>query len=203
MPPMPPIPPPGGILGWPLGSGLSATIASVVINSPATEAASCSATRTTLVGSIIPAATMSLYSPDCASKPKFGSPLSVSLPTTTEPSTPEFSAIWRTGDWMALRTIPMPTFWSLFAGLRPSRTLLAKSSATPPPATNTFLDRGLGCVHAILDAVFALLHLDLAAAADTDHRDAARKLGQPLLQLLAVIIRCRLFDLRPDLVGAG
>ena len=45
--------------------------------------------------------------------------------------------------------------------------------------------------------------LDLAAAADTDHRDAARKLGQPLLQLLAVIIRCRLFDLRPDLVGAG
>src|SRR5215471_18529056 len=30
---------------------------------------------------------------------------------------------------------PDPTFWSLFAGLRPSRTLLAKSNATPPPAT--------------------------------------------------------------------
>src|SRR5205085_4182151 len=68
---------------------------------------------------------------------------------------------------------------------------------------DTFLDSGLGCVHAVLHAVFALLHLDLATAADTDHRDAARKLGQTLLQLLAVIIRCRLFDLRPDLVGAG
>jgi hypothetical protein len=65
MPPMPPIAP-GGMPGAPLGSGLSATIASVVINSPAIEAASCNATRTTLVGSIIPAATMSLYSPDCA-----------------------------------------------------------------------------------------------------------------------------------------
>src|SRR5713101_2660048 len=71
MPPMPPMPP-GGMPGAPLGSGLSPTIASVVINSPATEAASYSATRTTLVGSMIPATTMSLYSPDCAPKPKFG-----------------------------------------------------------------------------------------------------------------------------------
>src|SRR5215469_1668677 len=52
---MPPIPPPGGIPGWPLGSGRSATMPSVVINNPATEAASCSATRTTLVGSMMPA----------------------------------------------------------------------------------------------------------------------------------------------------
>jgi hypothetical protein len=58
-------------------------------------------------------------------------------------------------------------------------------------------------VHAVVDAVFALLHLDLAGAADTDHRDATRELGQTLLQLLAVVIRCRLFDLRSDLVGAG
>jgi hypothetical protein len=36
----------------------------VVINNPATEAASCSATRTTLVGSTILAATISLYSPE-------------------------------------------------------------------------------------------------------------------------------------------
>jgi hypothetical protein len=51
--------PPGGMPGAPLGCGLSATIASVVINSPATEAASCSATRTTLVGS--PALTFLVY----------------------------------------------------------------------------------------------------------------------------------------------
>ncbi len=41
------------------GSGISATIASVVIISPATEAASCSAVRTTLVGSMMPAFIMS------------------------------------------------------------------------------------------------------------------------------------------------
>ena len=57
--PLPPIPP-GGMLGAPLGSGQSAAIAAVVINNPAIEAAPCSATRTTLVGSIIPATTMSL-----------------------------------------------------------------------------------------------------------------------------------------------
>ena len=34
--------------------GFSATIASVVISNPAIEAASCSAVRTTLVGSIMP-----------------------------------------------------------------------------------------------------------------------------------------------------
>lgn len=36
-------PPPGGIAGGVFGSGFSATIASVVINRPATEAASCRA----------------------------------------------------------------------------------------------------------------------------------------------------------------
>ena len=43
--------------------GRSATIASVVISRPATEAASCSAQRTTLVGSITPSLTRSPYSP--------------------------------------------------------------------------------------------------------------------------------------------
>ena len=38
--------PSGGMPGAPLGSGRSATIASEVIINPATEAASCSATRT-------------------------------------------------------------------------------------------------------------------------------------------------------------
>ena len=43
--------------------GNSATIASVVIRSEDTEAASCSAVRTTLAGSITPKANMSPYSP--------------------------------------------------------------------------------------------------------------------------------------------
>jgi hypothetical protein len=54
------MPPPGGMAG--MGDsflGFSATIASVVISSPAIEAAPCSAVRTTLVGSIIPLETKS------------------------------------------------------------------------------------------------------------------------------------------------
>src|SRR5437868_10464108 len=55
MPPIPPIPPPGppGIAGL-CFFGTSATIASVVMSRPATEAAPCSAARTTLVGSMMP-----------------------------------------------------------------------------------------------------------------------------------------------------
>ena len=44
---MPPMPPPCGIAGGVFFSGLSATIASVVTNRPATEAAFCNASRTT------------------------------------------------------------------------------------------------------------------------------------------------------------
>ena len=49
--------------------GASATAASVVINRPATEAASCSAVRTTLAGSMTPAWTMSTYCSVWALKP--------------------------------------------------------------------------------------------------------------------------------------
>ena len=52
--------------GIPIGaffSGFSAIIASVVTSRPATEAASCSAVRTTFVGSMMPAFTRSLNSP--------------------------------------------------------------------------------------------------------------------------------------------
>src|SRR3984893_9278794 len=71
MPPIPPMPPPGppGIAGL-CFFGSSATIASVVIIRPAMDAASCSAVRTTLVGSMIPFDTRLPYSPVCASWPK-------------------------------------------------------------------------------------------------------------------------------------
>ena len=85
--------PPGGIDGAAFFSGFSATIASVVIRRPATEAAFWRATRTTLVGSMMPRFTRSVYSPDWASKPQLTSLDSSSLPTTMEPSVPAFSAI--------------------------------------------------------------------------------------------------------------
>ena len=64
-------PPPPGIAGAPLSFfGLSATMASVVIRSPAIDAAFCRAARTTLVGSMMPLVTRFTYSPFWASKPK-------------------------------------------------------------------------------------------------------------------------------------
>jgi len=82
---------------------------------PATDAASCSAMRTTLVGSMMPAS-------PCRHIRRFrieapiGLALSVKRPMTIEPSTPAFSAICRTGHCRARRTMSMPTFWSSFAG---------------------------------------------------------------------------------------
>src|SRR4029453_17293538 len=46
-------------------------------------------------------------------------------------------------------------------------------------------------------------HLDLGGATDADHRDAAREFGQPLLQLLLVVVRGGLLDLRLDLADPG
>ncbi len=97
----------------------------------------------------------------------------------------------------------MPTFWSLFSAFslleRPARVEQRHAAA----GDDAFLDRGLGRVHRVVDAVLALLHLDLGRAADADHRDAAGQLRQPLLQLLAVVVRGRLLDLRPDLRDAA
>ena len=62
---MPPMPPMSGIAGAPaapFGSGLSPTIASVVTNKPAIDAASSKAVRTTYAGSITPNLNMSPYS---------------------------------------------------------------------------------------------------------------------------------------------
>src|SRR5215472_14783960 len=173
MPPMPP-----GIAGAGVSFfGSSATIASVVMRSPATEEAPCSAWRTTLVGSMMPFFTKSAYSASWASNPKAYWSFSRILPTMTEPSSPELMAIWRAGAESALRTISTPCFWSSFC-VRTRR------------------------MHRVVDAILALLHLDLGGAADADHRDAARELGKPLLQLLAVVVGGGLLDLRLDLGDA-
>src|SRR6516164_475870 len=68
---------------------------------------------------------------------------------------------------------------------------------------DAFLHRSAGRVHRVINAILALLDLDLGRAADADHRDAARELGQTLLQLLTVVVRGGLLDLRLDLRHAG
>ena len=65
---------------------------------------------------------------------------------------------------------------------------------------DAFLDGCARGVEGVVDPVLALLHLDLSGAADLDHSDAAGELRQPLLQLLLVVVRRRLLDLRLDLV---
>jgi len=54
--------------------GHSATVASVVIKSPATDAASCSAARTTLAEAMMPAWNMSTICSDCAWWMRCGAP---------------------------------------------------------------------------------------------------------------------------------
>ena len=117
------------------------------------------------------------------------------LPAITAPSSPAFSAICRSGVWIALRTISMPKRWSSLSALSLARTASARQRHAAA-GHDAFLDRRAGRMHRVIDAVLALLHLDLGAAANADHRDAAGQLRQPLLQLLAIVVRGGLLDLR-------
>src|SRR6478609_2764481 len=65
---------------------------------------------------------------------------------------------------------------------------------------DALLDGRLGVAHGVLDAVLALLELDLGGSAGLDDRNTAGQLGQALLQLLAVVVAVRLLDLGADLV---
>src|SRR5207247_4997836 len=81
--------------------------------------------------------------------------------------------------------------------------LLGPQQSDAAARHDALFDRRARRVERILDAVLLLLHLDLGRAADPDHRDAAGELGEPLLQLLAVVVRRGLLDLRLDLADAG
>src|SRR5690606_25565956 len=65
---------------------------------------------------------------------------------------------------------------------------------------DALLDGRLGVADGVLDAVLALLELHLGGRTDLDDRDAAGELGQPLLQLLAVVVGVGVLDLGADLV---
>ncbi len=54
-------------------------------------------------------------------------------------------------------------------------------------------------MHGIVNAILAFLNFDLGGAADADHGNPARKLRQPLLQLLTIVIGSGFLDLRLDL----
>src|SRR5207237_5026243 len=67
---------------------------------------------------------------------------------------------------------------------------------------DALFDRRARRVQRVFDASLLLLHLGLGGRADLDDRDAADQLGEPLLQLLAVVVRGGVLDLRADLLDA-
>src|ERR1700683_4232165 len=76
----------------------------------------------------MPALSMSTYCSVWASKPKVGDLFSSTLPTTIEPSTPEFSSIWRMGASSALSTMLMPDWTSSFSLVSLPIAALARST---------------------------------------------------------------------------
>src|ERR1700680_2499129 len=88
-------------------------------------------------------------------------------------------------------------------GAKPLEVLGGAQQRDAAARHNAFLNRRTGRMHRIINAILALPDLDLGRATDADHRDAARELGQTLLQLLTVVVRGGFLDLRLDLRNAG
>src|SRR6478735_2960003 len=78
---------------------------------------------------------------------------------------------------------------------------LDESDATT--GDDALLDGSLRVADGVLDAVLALLELDLRGRARLDDGDAAGELGEALLELLAVVVGVRLLDLGLDLGDAA
>ncbi len=72
--------------------------------------------------------------------------------------------------------------------LRSPTAAAARIRAVPPPGTTPFLDGRAGGVQRVFDQGLAFLHLGLGGGADVDLGDAAGELGEPLLELLAVVL---------------
>mmetsp|Transcript_15296 Transcript_15296/g.30067 ORF Transcript_15296/g.30067 Transcript_15296/m.30067 type:complete len:250 (+) Transcript_15296:374-1123(+) len=108
---------------------------SVVVIKDATDAASPKAVRTTLVGSMMPAWTMSTYSPVAALNPLDECSSFNKVCTTTAPSMPAFCAICQQGTLIAALIASTPTCWSRLSSFKPSSFFEARRSAVPPPGT--------------------------------------------------------------------
>src|SRR5512145_834371 len=169
------------------GSALSVIRASVVSSNAAIEAACCRATRSTLVGSMMPARIMSTYSLVSASKPRVSGTMALTFSTTTEPSSAPYDA-----DTGALVSRELEAV----EGRRGPEQRHAAARHDP-----LLHGRPRG-VERILDPRLLLFHLGLGGRADLDDGDAARELREPLLELLPVVVRGRLLDLRPELLDA-
>ena len=68
---------------------------------------------------------------------------------------------------------------------------------------DAFFDGGAGGVQGVFNQGLALLHLGLGGRPDVDLGDAAGELGEPLLELLAVVLAVGVADLAADHLGPG
>ena len=74
----------------------------------------------------------------------------------------------------------------------------ARKQGDAAAGEDAFLERRPGGVQGVLDAGLLLLHLALGRGADVDLGHAAGQLGQPLFELLAVVVALGVGDLAAD-----
>ena len=149
-----------------------------------------------------PASTRSTISPVAAFRPSPSLALRTSL-TTTEPSKPAFSAIWRSGSSSARRTIFAPVFSSSIVERVEVDGVDRLEQRDAAARHDALLEGRAGGLQRVLDAVLLLLHLRLGGRADLHDGDAAGQLGEALLELLAVEVGVGVLDLGLDLVDAA
>jgi hypothetical protein len=127
----------------------------------------------------------------------------LTLLTTTEPSSPAFSAIWRSGSSSARTMICLPR-----AEVDVIRLLVdldrfdGVDENDAAAGDDAFFESRARRVKSILDAMLGLFHLDFGRRADLDDGHAAGQLGETLLELLAVEVAIGVFDLALDLLDA-
>ena len=189
MSPMPPMPPPGmPPPAPPVFFGASTMAASVVIIRPATEAASCSAVRTTLAGSMMPAAIRSTYSSVWALKPKVADVVVQHLADHDRAfDAGVFGDLTDRGLQGAAHDGDARVLVGVVA-LHAVQRLGRLQQSDAAAGDDAFFDRRAGGVEGVVDAVLLFLHFDFGRAADADHRNAAGQLGQTFLQLFLVVV---------------
>jgi hypothetical protein len=69
-----------------------------------------------------------------------------------------------------------------------STAFIARSRPTQPPGRIPSSTAARVACIAFVDPILSLLHLDFCGAAHADHRHPARELGDPLLELLPVVV---------------
>ena len=177
--------------------------ASVVRNSAAIDAAFCSAERVTLAASMMPAFDQVLV--------VAGGGVVAAVAGQVAHLLDDDAALFAGVDGDLLER--------LLQGRATMRAPVASSPTRLPAQLSTaglgpqqgdatagddaLLDGRLRRRHGVLDAVLLLLELHLGGGADLEDGDAARQLGQALLQLLPVVVGVGVLDLGLDLVDAA